>query len=100
MVNSEMFEQVKPGTTIIKRSIKLPLKAEKGEWQFCIEYETEVQPTINVCKAFEVDDDPSTSKIRIYIRIIEICSALILCVLVLIAFFGRKKIKQIVNKVI
>lgn len=50
----EQILEVPVGTTIYERSITLPLGSNVGEWKFHADYETVVQPTIQVYDSFEV----------------------------------------------
>lgn len=49
--NESVFEPLK---TVLEREIALPLDTTKGQWKVYAEYETEIQPLIEVYKAFRV----------------------------------------------
>lgn len=50
----EQLYEVPPGSTVLTRSISLPVNSNLGEWEFHADYETVVQPTIQVYDSFEV----------------------------------------------
>lgn len=60
----EQILEVPPGSTTFKRSITLPLGSNIGEWEFHVDYETVVQPTIQVYDSFEVVPELSGSERR------------------------------------
>jgi len=61
----EQFLEVPVGTTYLERALSIPLGVSDGEWQVKAQYETVVQPTIEVYDAFEVRDLSFWEKIRL-----------------------------------
>jgi hypothetical protein len=60
----EQFLEIPVGVMNLRRELPLPSMSAEGEWRFRAEYETVVQPKINVYDAFLVEDLTFIDKLR------------------------------------